>query len=251
MFFLLFFYYQILLFTAEMDNRSIFHRHETSNYSVSSIMKQISETKYLLSFWDRIDSLSRFKCKEILYHNVSSNNFTWLKWNINECSGNLSFLKRVLLDKKTKYSSRKPNTLNWQNNSTVCSYESVVDLENPIYLLWKELMWKVEDSQRRVSGTTQPRWNRSRQQQTEKTNVRRNRWSKKRLENNKLEKTDRPKITNWRKRWAKTKRDQNITNWRNRWAKKDFWKNKKKTDESKRWSDNKLGNRCAKKIREW
>ena len=62
----------------------------------------------------------------------------------------------------------------WENNSTVCSYESVVDLENPIYLLWKELMWKVEDSQRRVSGTTQP--NGSRQQQTDKTNVRRKYW---------------------------------------------------------------------------
>ena len=30
-------------------------------------------------------------------------------------------------------------------------------------------MWKVEDRQRRVSATTQPRWNRSRQQQKQKT----------------------------------------------------------------------------------
>ena len=45
-------------------------------------------------------------------------------------------------------------------------------------------MRKVEDSQRRVSGTTRPRWNCNRQQQTEKTNVRRNRWANRRLEHN-------------------------------------------------------------------
>ena len=128
-----------------MNNQFIFHRHDKSHYKVSYIS---SKNKYLKQN-TLLFTIIIFQIKMI---DVSPNNFTTQKLKAKESVG-------------------------IKSNETSL-YESVVDLGNPIYLLWKELMWKVEDSQRRVSGTTQPRWNRSRQQQTEKTNVRRNRWAK-------------------------------------------------------------------------